>query len=180
MRELTMTGKVKIYPFAELPKKLQQLLRLAQKARVKAQAPYSHFFVGAAVRSQKTGKVYAGCNVERCSYTQTTHAEQGAVDAMVAAEGAGAGIAAIAIVGGPESADAKLIDEFGKGRAAYSAKELPAPSCGHCLQIIWENCRGDRDVLLATMLSKSDVLVAPIGVCLPMAFGPDDLGVKYD
>lgn len=174
MREITITGKVRVCRLSELSEEMRELLRLAQKARANAQAPYSRYLVGAAVRSRKTGKTYSGCNVERCSYTQTTHAEQSAVDMLVAAEGAGAAIAAVAVSGGPESG-------AGSGKqGAGSETALGATCCGHCLQIIWENCHGDREVPIMTMLTEDDVQVAPIGVCLPLAFGPDALGVKYE
>jgi len=79
----------------------------------------------------ESGTIYTGCNVERSTYTQTTHAEQNATDNMVAAEGP-AKIVAMAIVGAPERADIWNVERF----ACFA--------CGHCLQIIWENCLADK------------------------------------
>ena len=49
-----------------------------------AHAPYSHFLVGAALRTP-SGQVYVGCNVENSSYPEGTCAEAGAIAAMAAA-----------------------------------------------------------------------------------------------
>jgi len=61
-----------------------ELLSAARAAQANAHAPYSHFPVGAALRTP-SGKVFAGCNVENASYPQGTCAETGAIAAMAAA-----------------------------------------------------------------------------------------------
>ena len=61
-----------------------ELLSAARAAQANAHAPYSHFPVGAALRTP-SGKVFAGCNVENAAYPQGTCAETGAIAAMAAA-----------------------------------------------------------------------------------------------
>jgi len=55
--------------FHQLAPEGQELVRLAFTVRGSAQAPYSGFKVGAAVQSEDTGRIYAGCNVERCTFS---------------------------------------------------------------------------------------------------------------
>jgi cytidine deaminase len=63
---------------------VQELFDAARAVKQHAYAPYSHFPVGAAVRSG-SGKVYAACNVENAAYPQGSCAEAGAISVMVAA-----------------------------------------------------------------------------------------------
>ena len=99
----------------------KELMQAAVKARKMAYAPYSGFFVGAALLT-KDGKVYTGCNIENASYTPTNCAERTAFFKAVS-EGERA-FEAIAVVGG-------------KGE---ELSELCAP-CGVCRQVMTEFCR---------------------------------------
>ncbi|MDP2735925.1 MAG: hypothetical protein Q8P12_07020, partial [bacterium] len=83
MRKILREIKVELWKLPDLPVEEQKLIYKALSARLKAQAPYSHYWVGAAVRSE-SGQIYRGCNVETASWTQTTHAEQNAITSMVA------------------------------------------------------------------------------------------------
>ncbi|MCI8584372.1 MAG: cytidine deaminase, partial [Lachnospiraceae bacterium] len=47
--------------------KIQELIRVAIKQMDYAYAPYSHFYVGAALLA-KNGTVYTGCNIENAAY----------------------------------------------------------------------------------------------------------------
>jgi cytidine deaminase len=67
-----------------MPADVQELFDAAVAVQANAHVPYSHFPVGAAVRSA-TGRVYVGCNVENAAYPQGLCAEASAIAAMVAA-----------------------------------------------------------------------------------------------
>jgi cytidine deaminase len=56
----------------------QSLIELANTARTRAYVPYSHYPVGAALRT-RTGKIYTGVNVENAAYPQTMCAERVAI-----------------------------------------------------------------------------------------------------
>jgi len=63
---------------------VQELFDAAVAVQANAHVPYSHFPVGAAVRSA-TGRLYVGCNVENAAYPQGLCAEASAIAAMVSA-----------------------------------------------------------------------------------------------
>ena len=60
------------------------LFQAARAVQANAHVPYSHFPVGAAVRTA-SGRVFAGCNVENASYPEGICAESAAIGAMVSA-----------------------------------------------------------------------------------------------
>lgn len=174
-RMIQAAVSARVGSFEELSADEQDLLREAARVRLNAQAPYSKYLVGAAVLTEN-GKLYAGCNVERASYTQTTHAEQNAIDSMVADAGP-TKIRKLAIIGGPKDRVITFPPKI-TGPEIESVGEL-CPSCGHCLQIIWENSFGDPDVKLLELLANGEVASTTIGSALPMRFGPLNLGVDY-
>ena len=61
----------------------KELVQAALNARQRAYAPYSHYWVGAAVLTSD-GAVVVGCNVENASYPATICAERVALTAAVA------------------------------------------------------------------------------------------------
>src|SRR3989344_2894134 len=135
--------------YSELSEEDRWLFEAAINAREKAQAPYSHYKVGAAVltKHEGAGKIFSGCNVERASYTQTTHAEQNAIDNMIASLGTKK-IFEVCVVGAHESKEIKFAE---KGIITFPFIEQTPVPCGHCLQIIWENCMRDPNVKLMSV-----------------------------
>jgi cytidine deaminase len=107
----------------------EKLIAAALAVREYAHAPYSNFRVGAAVHS-KSGKIFAGCNVENATFGLTLCAERVAIfKAMSEGE---RGFDAVAVV-----ADTDTL----------------TPPCGACRQILWEFC-GDAEIILANLSGK--------------------------
>ena len=102
------------------------LIAAARAAREFAVAPYSHFNVGAALRT-RDGKIITGCNVENATYGLTVCAERVAL--LKALSEGERNFAALVVV-------------------ADTAE--PTPPCGACRQLLWEYC-GDIPVTLANL-----------------------------
>jgi len=185
MKIVSTEIKIELLDFKELVVGEQMLISRACKVRLNAQAPYSHYWVGCSVMTPEA-KFFDGCNVERVSLTQTTHAEQNALDSMIAALGPHR-IAEIAVVGAPEG------QEIPWPLPLNDLKNLPSnlspsdfcPSCGHCLQNIAENCfdkNGQFDPtikLLGYNENQNIIYRTTIGDAYPMPFLPQHLGINY-
>ena len=99
---------------APMKEDYKQLIGLANEARRHAYAPYSNYTVGAALRT-KTGRVYAGVNVENAAYPTGICAERVAVFKAIS-EGE-RDFEVIAVVtdngGSPCGACRQVLSEFG-------------------------------------------------------------------
>ncbi len=125
----------------------RELVNAAIAAMDRAYAPYSGFFVGAALLSED-GKVYIGCNIENSSFSVTNCAERTALFTAVA-DGARK-FKAIAIAGG-------------KGGEITA----PCPPCGVCRQALSEFCEKDLKVLIAKPDGYDEYTLADL---LPQSF----------
>ena len=105
-----------------------ELLKIAKEARERAYAPYSDFFVGAALLCED-GSVYTGCNVENASFSPTCCAERTAI--FKAVSDGKRSFSAIAVVGGKKDSDILS----------------PCYPCGVCRQVISEFCGDDLLVI---------------------------------
>lgn len=123
------------------------LIELANEARRRAYAPYSHYHVGAALRT-KSGRIFTGCNVENAAYPTSMCAERVAVFKAVS-EGE---------------------REFEVIAVVTSNGGTP---CGGCRQVLAEFGL-DTVVLIADGQGRL-VQETSVGGLLPGAFTPGDL-----
>jgi len=107
----------------------EELISLAKEAMAHAYAPYSGFWVGAALLCAD-GTVYCGCNIENAAYSPTNCAERTAF--FRAVYDSHREFAAMAVCGGKNG----RITDF-------------CPPCGVCRQVMREFCKEDFPVYIA-------------------------------
>jgi len=96
----------------------RKLFEQADAVAGRAYAPYSKFFVGAAVRT-KDGRVFEGVNVENAAYPLGVCAEKTAL-ARAVSEGVKPGeVEALAVTASPCGGCRQWLHEFGVERVIY-------------------------------------------------------------
>jgi cytidine deaminase len=122
------------------------LIAEARQARDAAYAPYSEFFVGAALLAAD-GRVFRGCNVENASYGLCNCAERTAFFTAIAAGVPVDGFARLAVIG-----------------------DTPGPisPCGACRQVMFELGGPQLPVLLTNLAGARRETTA--GELLPDGF----------
>jgi cytidine deaminase len=96
----------------------RELLERADAVRKRAYAPYSEFFVGAAVRT-RDGRVFEGVNVENAAYPLGICAEKAAL-AKAVSEGVRPGeVEVLAVTASPCGGCRQWFHEFGIERIVY-------------------------------------------------------------
>ena len=129
---------------------MQDLIDAAIAARAKAHAPYSKFYVGAAMRDER-GHIHGGCNIENAAYPQGWCAECSAIALLV-------------------MSGAKLITEV----AVLGNGDALCTPCGGCRQKIREFAAGD--VLIHCCTETGTLLKTfTLEELLPASFGPENL-----
>jgi len=130
---------------------VMRAFRIAIEARNSAYAPYSKFRVGAGLLA-KTGKIFAGCNVENCSYGGTICAERTAIVKAVS--------------------DGQL--EFSDIVVVTDAAE-PAFPCGFCLQVMTEFFSDDTRIWVGN--PRGFKSMHSFRELVPKPFGPRQLKI---
>ena len=125
----------------------QSLIDLANTARQRAYVPYSHYSVGAALRT-KSGRIFTGVNVENAAYPQTMCAERVAIFKAVSE-------------GEKEFEVISVVTDNG------------GSPCGGCRQVMAEF--GLDTVVLMADGSGKLVKESTLNELLPEAFTPDHL-----
>ncbi|MBF7093823.1 cytidine deaminase [Streptococcus sp. HF-1907] len=120
------------------------LVNLAIEASKNAYVPYSHFPIGAALKT-KDGHIFLGCNIENASFGLTNCGERTAIFKAVS-EG---------------------YREFSE-LAIYGKTEKPVSPCGACRQVMSEFFESSVEV---TLISKNgETVVMTVEELLPYSF----------
>ena len=125
----------------------KELIQAALAAQKHAYAPYSNFFVGAALLTD-LNKIYKGCNVETAAYGSTICAERAAVVNAIA------------------NGDSKFV------ALALVAKTLSYP-CGACRQFL--NEFNPNLLIIAVNADLAQREEKELHALLPHSFGPLNL-----
>lgn len=128
----------------------ERLEEAALEVQARAYCPYSDYPVGAAILG-KSGRIYAGCNVENAAYGHSICAERSAVVQMIAG-GDLIPIAAVIITKGP----------------------LPGTPCGACRQMLVEFAE-DMPIRLMVNGEPERTRTTTLAELLPDAFRPEAL-----
>ncbi len=136
---------------------LEQLALRATRQKDRAYAPYSNYYVGAALLTE-SGNIYSGNNVEVVDYSGTTHAEQLAIVQAVAA-------------GEIVHDNRKFIRAIAVTVNSEEGRGVP---CGACRTKILEHC----DNALVLTVNKRGMVkgLTSARAILPFAFTPAALG----
>ena len=129
---------------------MRDLIDAAVAARKMAHAPYSNFYVGAAMRDEQ-GRVHAGANIENAAYPQGWCAECSAIAHLIMA--GGNKITEVAVLGNGDA--------------------LCTP-CGGCRQKIREFAAGDIKIHCCAESGKL-LQTFTLEELLPASFGPEHL-----
>ncbi|MGT2895476.1 cytidine deaminase [Streptococcus entericus] len=120
------------------------LIELAIEASQNAYVPYSHFPIGAAVKTAD-GQVYTGCNIENASFGLTNCGERTAIFKAIS------------------DGHRDLIE-----LAVYGQTEQPVSPCGACRQVMAEFFQQDAKI---TLIAKNGQTVEmTVGELLPYSF----------
>jgi len=161
MKSKKLTFKHKVYKHNKaLPIEIQKLIKQASKQTKFSYAPYSKFYVGAALLLEN-GKLIGGCNQENVSYPLCICAERVALYTY-GAKTIKSKIKALAVT---VRYDLKVLKE-------------PCMPCGACRQVIqeYENRQGQPIDIYATAESVDEIIYFKgIETILPTAFSQSTL-----
>jgi len=129
------------------PQHVQQLWEAAVAASAHAYAPFSKFYVGAAILT-RSGQIFTGCNVENSSYGLTNCAERTAIFKAIS-EGADNGEMEVVAI------------------ACLNRDGVPCAPCGACRQVIYEH---GPEAIVIYRSKDGKIAQTPISALLPEGF----------
>lgn len=158
MKEYQLVSQVKVYDYEELSDEEKELVNVARQSTMNSYAPYSHFYVGAALRL-KNGVVIPGCNQENAASPVTICGERSAIFAA-----------------GAQYPDQPVMTLAIAARNDNGFMKDPIPPCGSCRQVILETETRFQQPIRILLCSESGIhVVDSIKALLPMQFVSDSM-----
>ena len=155
MKEKKIELVLQVYDsLEELPQEVQTLMQKSFEIREKAYAPYSEFYVGAAIELE-TGEIVLGNNQENAAYPSGLCAERSAIY-YLGANYPGSVIKRMAI----------------SARSLKSVLTTPTPPCGACRQAIAEYEQKQKSPIEIYFMGEKGKIVrtASLANILPLIF----------
>ena len=158
MKEIDITIKIKLCNPQELTVDDRELVDRAIKATENAYAPYSHFYVGAAIRLQD-GTIFTGANQENAAFTSGTCAERATLFAAQS-----------------QRPDQPLSTIAIAARNAAGLLKQPIPPCGQCRQALLEmEDRYKKPLRLLLYGTEGIYVINSVKDILPLTFVGDTM-----
>ncbi|HIZ05215.1 MAG TPA: cytidine deaminase [Candidatus Phocaeicola gallistercoris] len=145
---------IQSFTYEELNASDRQLIDKARKTNEHSYAPYSHFYVGAAVLLDN-GEIICGSNQENAASPSGTCAERTALF-YAGAKYPDQAVKAIAIA----------------ARNDTEETEMPVPPCGACRQVLLETEQRFHTPIRILLYGKKEILLLKsVNDLLPLSFG---------
>lgn len=158
MKEIGITIKIKLCNPQELTADDRELVERAIKATENAYAPYSSFYVGAAIRLQD-GTIFTGANQENAAFTSGTCAERATLFAAQS-----------------QRPDQPLSTIAIAARNAAGLLKQPIPPCGQCRQALLEmEDRYKKPLRLLLYGTEGIYVINSVKDILPLTFVGDTM-----
>ncbi len=158
MKEIDITIKIRLCNPQELTADDRELVDRAIKATENAYAPYSHFYVGAAIRLQD-GTIFTGANQENAAFTSGTCAERATLFAAQS-----------------QRPDQPLSTIAIAARNAAGLLKQPIPPCGQCRQALLEmEDRYKKPLRLLLYGTEGIYVINSVKDILPLTFVGDTM-----
>ncbi len=153
MREYQIVTPVCVYDYKELPADERELVDKAREMTFHSYAPYSHFYVGAALRLSN-GVIVPGCNQENAASPDSLCAERSAIFA------AGALYPTLPVI--------KIAIAARNDNGPMSEV---IPPCGSCRQVMLETEERFKQPIRILMASEQGIhVVETVKALLPLQF----------
>ncbi len=161
MKPYQIVSNVCVYSYAELSQEEKDLVNVAREMTWKSYAPYSHFYVGAALKLLN-GVVVPGCNLENASFSATMCAERTAICA------AGAQYPRIPM---------KMMAVVARNDNGFL--DHPVAPCGACRQVLLEAENLYKQPIRILLVGRTEIHVMDgVSNLLPIHFIQESMGYE--